>query len=109
MIVGVWDPTDAGTQPRGKQVRKPGGIFYTPTHRHLADRLAGAGAAGAASSCCKIVPDVDNDQIVRVMVTGDGTRRDAQRECSAIDERTAGDSVDGPESGPSLPRRSRIT
>ena len=24
-------PTDAGTQPRGKQVREPGGIWYTPT------------------------------------------------------------------------------
>jgi hypothetical protein len=31
LIVGVWDPTDRGTQPRGKQVHKPGGIFYTPT------------------------------------------------------------------------------
>ena len=31
MIVGVWDPTDAGPQPRGKQVRKPGSIYYTPT------------------------------------------------------------------------------
>ena len=31
MVVAVWDPTDAGTQPRGKQVRKPGGIWYTPT------------------------------------------------------------------------------
>ncbi len=31
LIVHVSDPTDAGTQPRGKQVRKPGGIFYTPT------------------------------------------------------------------------------
>jgi hypothetical protein len=31
LIVGVWDPTDAGTQPRGKQVLKPGGIYYTPT------------------------------------------------------------------------------
>jgi hypothetical protein len=30
LIVGVWDPTDAGPQPRGKQVRKPGGIYYTP-------------------------------------------------------------------------------
>src|SRR5687767_9077965 len=28
--VSVWDPTDAGPQPRGKQVRKPGGIWYTP-------------------------------------------------------------------------------
>jgi beta-galactosidase/beta-glucuronidase len=31
IIVGVWDPTDAGTQPRGKQVRRPEGIYYTPT------------------------------------------------------------------------------
>jgi hypothetical protein len=31
LIVGVYDPTDGGTQPRGKQVRKPGGIYYTPT------------------------------------------------------------------------------
>jgi len=28
--VEVWDPTDAGTQPRGKQVSKPEGIWYTP-------------------------------------------------------------------------------
>ncbi len=31
LIVRVFDPTDAGTQPRGKQVNNPGGIFYTPT------------------------------------------------------------------------------
>jgi len=31
LVVAVWDPTDAGTQPRGKQVNKPGGIWYTPT------------------------------------------------------------------------------
>jgi len=29
IVVAVWDPTDGGGQPRGKQVRKPGGIFYT--------------------------------------------------------------------------------
>ena len=28
--VRVWDPTDAGYQPRGKQVERPGGIWYTP-------------------------------------------------------------------------------
>lgn len=28
--VKVWDPTDDGWQPRGKQVKKPGGIYYTP-------------------------------------------------------------------------------
>jgi len=31
LVVRVWDGTDAGYQARGKQVRKPGGIFYTPT------------------------------------------------------------------------------
>jgi hypothetical protein len=29
IVVRVWDPTDQGAQPRGKQVRNPGGIFYT--------------------------------------------------------------------------------
>jgi len=31
IVVRVIDPTDSGTQPRGKQVRKPNGIWYTPT------------------------------------------------------------------------------
>ncbi len=31
LIVSVWDPTDAGTQPIGKQVRQPRGIWYTAT------------------------------------------------------------------------------
>jgi len=30
LIVKVWDPTDDGKQARGKQVKKPGGIYYTP-------------------------------------------------------------------------------
>lgn len=30
LIVAVADPTDAGSQPRGKQVRRPEGIYYTP-------------------------------------------------------------------------------
>ncbi|MEX6687605.1 glycoside hydrolase family 2 TIM barrel-domain containing protein [Danxiaibacter flavus] len=28
--VRVWDPSDDGPQPRGKQVKKPEGIWYTP-------------------------------------------------------------------------------
>jgi len=31
IIVSVLDPSDAGTQPRGKQVRQPEGIWYTPS------------------------------------------------------------------------------
>jgi len=31
LVVGVFDPTNDGHQPRGKQVKRPGGIMYTPT------------------------------------------------------------------------------
>jgi hypothetical protein len=31
LLVRVWDPTNKGTQPRGKQVSAPGGIWYTPS------------------------------------------------------------------------------
>jgi beta-galactosidase/beta-glucuronidase len=30
IAVSVWDPSDEGPQPRGKQVKKPNGIWYTP-------------------------------------------------------------------------------
>lgn len=30
LMVKVWDPTSDGPQPRGKQVNKPEGIWYTP-------------------------------------------------------------------------------
>jgi hypothetical protein len=29
IVVRVWDPADQGLQPRGKQVSRPGGIWYT--------------------------------------------------------------------------------
>jgi hypothetical protein len=29
IILSVWDPTDTGNQPRGKQVKHPNGIWYT--------------------------------------------------------------------------------
>lgn len=30
LTLSVWDPTDDGPQPRGKQINKPHGIWYTP-------------------------------------------------------------------------------
>ncbi|WP_423147201.1 glycoside hydrolase family 2 protein [Rubrolithibacter danxiaensis] len=30
IAIRVWDPTDDGPQPRGKQVKNPEGIWYTP-------------------------------------------------------------------------------
>lgn len=31
LVVGIFDPSDKGSQPRGKQVKKPEGIWYTPS------------------------------------------------------------------------------
>jgi beta-galactosidase/beta-glucuronidase len=31
LVLSVWDPSDAGTQPCGKQHNKPEGIYYTPS------------------------------------------------------------------------------
>jgi beta-galactosidase/beta-glucuronidase len=31
VVVRAWDPSDGGQQPHGKQVRDPGGIWYTPS------------------------------------------------------------------------------
>ena len=39
VVVSVEDPSDAGTQPRGKQVRSPGSILVYADERHLADGL----------------------------------------------------------------------
>ena len=30
IVIRVWDPTDDGPQPRGKQIKNPHGIWYTP-------------------------------------------------------------------------------
>jgi beta-galactosidase/beta-glucuronidase len=62
LIVTAWDPTDAGTQPRGKQVRKPNGIWYTPTsgiwQTVWLEPVCAAHIAGL-----KITPDVDNSAV----------------------------------------------
>ncbi|HQU42732.1 MAG TPA: hypothetical protein PK867_07960, partial [Pirellulales bacterium] len=66
IVVSVWDPTDAGQQPRGKQVNKPGGIYYTPTSGIWQTVWLEPVPKGHIESL-KIVPDVDR-HAVRVMV-----------------------------------------
>jgi hypothetical protein len=58
LIVGVSDPTDKGSQPRGKQVIKPGGIMYTPTTGIWQTVWLEPVAAGYVESL-QIIPDVD--------------------------------------------------
>ena len=75
VIVRVFDPTDKGTQPRGKQVNKPGGIFYTPTTGIWQTVWLEPVAKTAYIDDLKIVTDVDANQLV---VTADVKGTDTQ-------------------------------
>ena len=68
LIVMVWDPTDAGTQPRGKQVRKPHGIWYTPTSG-IWQTVWLEPVGTAFITDLKITPDVDNEAVTVQPVT----------------------------------------
>jgi beta-galactosidase/beta-glucuronidase len=86
LLVGVYDPSDSGDQARGKQVRKPEGIWYTsstgiwqtvwfePIGRSwLADAVITPDLAGASVT---VVPEVrgrTDGVIVRVTASASGT------------------------------------
>ena len=58
LVVRVFDPTDDGSQPRGKQTLHPGGIMYTPT-TGIWQTVWLEPVAQTAIESLKIVPDVD--------------------------------------------------
>jgi hypothetical protein len=66
LVVAVGDPSDRGPQPRGKQVSKPGGIYYTPT-TGIWQTVWLESVPTAHIESLKIVPDLDKSQ-VRVTV-----------------------------------------
>jgi beta-galactosidase/beta-glucuronidase len=63
LVVSVSDPTDSGTQPRGKQVRKPNGIWYTSTSG-IWQTVWLEPVSAAHITALVITPDVDNNQVV---------------------------------------------
>jgi len=67
IVVGVWNPIDGGTQPRGKQVKKPGGIFYTAS-TGIWQTVWLEPVPKAYIESLKIVPDVQ-ERKVRVAVS----------------------------------------
>ena len=92
--VKVWDPTNDGPQPRGKQVKKPEGIWYTPvTGIWQTVWLEGVNATYVEN--VKITPDIDAKTItVKPVVHGgaaemvrisawDGSTKVAQKEVSS--------------------------
>lgn len=76
IIVGVWDPSDAGTQPRGKQVLKPRGIWYTPT-TGIWQSVWLEPVPESYIERLEITPDVDNQLVrIRVQTAGEGNAAD---------------------------------
>lgn len=72
VVLTVWDPSDFGDQPRGKQMAKPHGIWYTPS-TGIWQTVWIEPVARAHVEDLKIVPDVDGKSVrVTPTVTGGG-------------------------------------
>ncbi|MCW3062826.1 MAG: glycoside hydrolase family 2 [Capsulimonas sp.] len=70
LIVRVFDPTEAGGQPRGKQTTNPGGIMYTPT-TGIWQTVWLEPVAKTSIANLKIVPDVDASSVHLTVNTTD--------------------------------------
>ncbi|MBN1845006.1 MAG: hypothetical protein JW810_04945 [Sedimentisphaerales bacterium] len=68
LVLAVWDPTDAGYQPRGKQVLRPGGIMYTAVSGIWQTVWLETVPANHVESL-KIVPDVDRGLVTVTVQT----------------------------------------
>jgi beta-galactosidase/beta-glucuronidase len=64
--VSVWDPSDEGPQPRGKQVTKPHAIWYTPVSGIWQTVMESVPNTNIAAT--KQTPDIDKQQL-QVAVT----------------------------------------
>ena len=71
LIVHVFDPSSRGDQPRGKQVDKPGSIWYTPT-TGIWQTVWLEPVPSARIARLRHVPDVDGGAL-RLTVEGVGT------------------------------------
>lgn len=71
IVLSVWDPTDAGSQPRGKQVRKPNGIWYTAV-TGIWQTVWLEPVPEAYMRSIKVEPDVDGNRVwVTVDIAGE--------------------------------------
>jgi Glycosyl hydrolases family 2, sugar binding domain/Glycosyl hydrolases family 2, TIM barrel domain/Glycosyl hydrolases family 2 len=83
LVVSVWDPTDAASQPRGKQVLKPGGIMYT-ANTGIWQTVWLEPVPVARIEALKIVPDVDAG-LVRVTTKLAGGNGETLIRATALD------------------------
>ncbi|MAS33856.1 MAG: glycoside hydrolase family 2 [Anaerolineaceae bacterium] len=72
ILLRVTDPTDAGAQPRGKQIRNPESIWYTPT-TGIWQTVWLEPVAEAYIGELNLVPDIDNSTLtITADIIGDG-------------------------------------
>jgi galactose mutarotase len=83
LVVRVWDPTDRGPQPRGKQVLSPGGIWYTAVTGIWQTVWLEPVPASYVSGLV-ITPDVDAGA-VRVRVAAQGAARAPRAHVTVLD------------------------
>jgi beta-galactosidase/beta-glucuronidase len=93
--VRVWDPTNDGPQPHGKQVIKPEGIWYTPV-TGIWQTVWLETVPGTYIASTKQTPDLDNKNIaisasVKNMQSGDELSISAWKENEKIAEKTGAD------------------
>lgn len=67
LVVRVWDPSDKGYQPRGKQVSNPEGIWYTPV-TGIWQTVWLEPVNASRITAIKAIPDVDK-QVMHVTVS----------------------------------------
>lgn len=85
LVVRVWDPTDAGDQPRGKQVRRPRSIWYTAV-TGIWQPVWLEAVPRTYVNALEITPDLDSGS-VRVKATVVGARPGTTMRVSALDGR----------------------
>lgn len=91
LVVAVWDPTDKGSQPRGKQVLNPGGIFYTAV-TGIWQTVWLEAVPQTYIQSLKLVPDIDAGEL-QLTVT---TNAAAQVTAHAVDGQRQVATVTGP-------------
>ena len=74
LVVKVWDPSDRGEQPRGKQIGNPHGIWYTPV-TGIWQTVWLEPVATQYITNLKTTPDIDNHS-VKVEVAANTTSAD---------------------------------
>ena len=73
LVVAVWDPTNDGTQPRGKQVKEPKGIWYTSV-TGIWQTVWLEPVPEVSIGALEIVPDVDAS-VLRLSVETSGAEK----------------------------------